>query len=225
MLRHSNDRARHYHGCGRLKYDFMMKYGVLPAFTNGSLYVSRVKGTAYEYALDGGGFLDDVIIRIQAELNLPEVSGMEPFDLAVQLRSIIESIRNRKSLSPESIIESGITYSALAGYFPISSKEFRRAFLRAREEISTYGGLIITLGLEGERVYPNTFPCEATDYGVRIPLVGDDKTQGAVSVKVASFVNQSGAYKKIPKEIPALNIERKILDVEFLGNYDEISPL
>lgn len=217
MANNSNNRTIYYHGCGKLKYEFMVRHGALPAFTsNGALYVSAHKGTAYEYALNNHG-LDDVIIRVQTELELPEVSGMEPLDLAIQLRSIIENIRIKRGFTTESVIKDRKTHLALAGYFPISSKEFRKAFLKAREEISSYGGFIFALLLEGETMCPNTFPGEATDYGVKIPLVGAEKSKSATSIEIVNFARQGiSLYKKRTKEIPSINLDGKLFSIEEL---------
>ena len=79
------------------------------------------------------------------------------------------------------------------------------------------GGFIIALVLDGENLNPNTFPGEATDYGMKIPLTGADKSRSSVSIELTHFVRYAADLnKKIRREIPALGINGKIRYVEIL---------
>ena len=209
MIRNLSTREIYYHGCGKLKYDFMVRHGALPAFTSdGDLYVSAHEGTAFEYALPNN-FLDNIVIRLHDELKISEILEMEPTDSVIQLRSIVSSAIRKYGRNI------GKISSTLAGYFPISSKEFRKVLESQEKFRYSLGGFIIALVLDGESLEPNTFPDEATDYGMKIPLTGANKSRSSVSIELTYFVRYAAdLYKKSIKEIPALNLENRFINVE-----------
>ena len=126
----SNNKQLYYHGCGKLKYEFWQKYGALPTFMDdGRLYVSSKYSTAYEYATSYVFSLDEIVINMQSRLKLSEIADIEPLELEIQLRSIIEGILKRRGANI------GYSTSGLAGYFPISRKDFRKAILEIQNNV------------------------------------------------------------------------------------------
>ena len=207
----SNNKQSYYHGCGRLKYEFRQRYSSLPTFMDdGCLYASSKYSTAYEYATSYVFSLDEIVINLESRLKLSEIADIGPLELEIQLLSIIEGIMKRRGTNIGNII------SSLAGYFPISRKEFRKVFLDVQNNVShKQVNYIFGFLLENEKIIPNTFPCETTDYGVAIPLVGDEKSQNAVNVPITFFVKHGHkTYEKIARNIPALKLESQIIEVQ-----------
>lgn len=195
----NSNNAPYYHACGRISYELWLRHGALPTFQQGGeLYVNLQRSVAEANAACGHDGLDALIMRASSELGLPEIAGTPHIDLSVQLRTIIK---------PK--IGEGVSRiaQALAGYFPISGKRFRRVLLDAERELNEV--YVFKFNLDGEPLSPiGSVPCSSgcSMEGHAIPLVGNGASRNAVEIPLARFINLCRAYERRQAVVPALRI-------------------
>ena len=114
--------------------------------------------------------------------------------------------------------EIGIIARTLSSYFPVSEKKIKRTLLEAQKQASTHNNYLFSFHLKGETILPNTFPGEPIDYGVAVPLEGNEKTNSAVVISLNQFVRIGRLYIKRKKYIPALNLEGRLIEVCSVDN-------
>ncbi len=196
----------YYHACGKLKHDLAMDQTGLVGFERDHhLFVTQYRAVAEWYASNFYG-LDQLVLNLVLNLDLAQISGLDPFNLAFQLRGYLspEGITLRKAVS------------RLSAVFPISGKVFRKAILEIQDEMRKYPvyNYVFRLELDGENIGIQAFFDDSLS-GIGIPLSGPGRTKSAVELDVPYFLKRGcDLYERDVKKVPALSLEGKVVSVE-----------